>query len=75
MDKNSLRNHLRNIGFEFGEVERATQATSAIEPKNNEGLDKAAAVRCKELRWANFLTHHIYSCVELCRTLNKGGNG
>lgn len=61
--------------FEFEEAERASQGTSAIEAKkNNEGLDQAAALYCKELHWATFLTHRIYSCVELCRTLNNGGN-
>ena len=61
--------------FEFEEAEEAAQGTSATEAKkHNEGLDQAAALCCKELNCATFLTHLIYSCVELCRTLNNGGN-
>lgn len=52
----------------------ARQATSAIEAENNEGLDKATVLCCKELLWINFLPYHIYSCVGFCKTLNKRGN-
>lgn len=49
MDKKSLRNRLRIIGFKFGEVETARQAPSAVKAEKNEGLDKAAALYFREL--------------------------
>lgn len=73
VDKSSLRNHLKITGLEFGEVEIARQAVSAIEAESGEGPEKAAALRCRELRWVNSLPYHFYSSVGFCRTLDKGG--
>lgn len=61
--KNSLRNNLRNIGSKFVKVETARQATSAIEAENNEGLDKAAALCCKEPILGSFSAlSYLFQC-------------